>query len=198
MDPDKVMLRLIKDFVELLRDTPDLRGIAGYDQAQCVIVGGAAVRCYVKHRTVGDNFDIAVSPPDIAPRIKEKFSTMPYFGLQRDQLYWATTYGSIRIGIIPIDLFPDIPGNLQPIGSLDPCDLPFLPLAQLIQFKAHVCGMRSDKQNTRDADDVQRLLKLFPGQSYRRRLSDRQWASLQLAKSSLKRSKPGYDWDAAI
>ena len=53
MDPNSDMLRLIKEFVQILRDSPEIRAITGHGEAQCVIVGGAAVRCYVKNRIVG-------------------------------------------------------------------------------------------------------------------------------------------------
>ncbi|GLA37851.1 hypothetical protein AnigIFM63309_004825 [Aspergillus niger] len=184
MDPNSDMLRLIKEFVQILRDSPEIRAITGHGEAQCVIVGGAAVRCYVKNRIVGDNFDTAIFPSEFAPKLKERLSTLQYFGMQRDQLVWHT--------------FLRIPKNLQLLSNLDPDDLPFLSLTELILFKAQACGMRSEKQNKRDAADVIKLLKLFPGRSYRRRLLDSHWAYLQLAKPSLKASMPEYDWDTAF
>ncbi|RDH37402.1 hypothetical protein BDQ94DRAFT_166596 [Aspergillus welwitschiae] len=198
MDPNSDMLRLIKEFVQILRDSPEIRAITGHGEAQCVIVGGAAVRCYVKNRIVGDNFDIAIFPSEFAPKLKERLSTLQYFGMQRDQLVWHTVYGYIRIGIRPTDDFLRIPKNLQLLSNLDPDDLPFLSLTELILFKAQACGMRSEKQNKRDAAYVIKLLKLFPGRSYRRRLLDSHWAYLQLAKPSLKASMPEYDWDTAF
>ncbi|RAH63389.1 hypothetical protein BO85DRAFT_495258 [Aspergillus piperis CBS 112811] len=174
MVADSVMLRLIKEFLQILKDSPEIKAITGYGQAQCVIVGGAAVRCYVRNRSVRN------------------------FEMRRDQLVWHTIYDTIRIGILPTDDFATIPKNLQLRGNLDPDDLPVIPLTELIIFKAQACGNRSTEQNERDATDVIELMKLFPGRSFRRRLMDRQWASLQLVKPSLKASKSDYDWDTAF
>lgn len=46
------MLQLIKESLQILRDSPEIKAITGYDRAQCVIVGGAAVRCYFRKRSV--------------------------------------------------------------------------------------------------------------------------------------------------
>ncbi|BCS02307.1 uncharacterized protein AKAW2_60571S [Aspergillus luchuensis] len=119
--------------------------------------------------------------------------------MQRDQLVWHTIYDTIRIGILPTDDFTTIPKHLQLLGNLDPDDLPVIPLTELIIFKAQACGNRSTEQNKRDATDVIELMNLFPGRSFRRRLMDRQWASLQLVKPSLKASRSDYDeWDTAF
>ena len=52
MVSDSKMLQLIKEFLQILRDSPEIKAITGYDRAQCVIVGGAAVRCYFRKRSV--------------------------------------------------------------------------------------------------------------------------------------------------
>ncbi|OJZ86122.1 hypothetical protein ASPFODRAFT_33714 [Aspergillus luchuensis CBS 106.47] len=198
MVANSVMLRLLKDFLQILRDSPEIKAITGYGQAQCVIVGGAAVRCYVRNRSVRDNFDFAIFPPGFAPKLKKELSNLENFEMRRDQLVWHTAYGYIRIGIRPTDDFATIPKSLQLLGNLDPDELPVIPLTELIIFKAQACGNRSKKQNQRDATDVSELINLFPGRSFRRQLMDRQWASLQLVKPSLKASKSDYDWDTAF
>ncbi|RAK94689.1 hypothetical protein BO79DRAFT_249889 [Aspergillus costaricaensis CBS 115574] len=197
MVSDSDMLQFIKEFLQILRDSPEIKAITGYDRAQCVIVGGAAVRCYFRKRSVEDNFDIAIFPPEFAPKLKKVLSKLQYFEMRLDQLVWHTIYGCIRIGIRPTDDFTTIPKNLQLLGNLDPDHLPVIPLTELIIFKAQACGNRSEEQNKRDAEDVIKLMELFPGRSFRRRLMDRQWASLQLVKPSLKASKK-YKWDTAF
>ncbi|KAF7164867.1 hypothetical protein CNMCM5623_009294 [Aspergillus felis] len=165
MEDLSVAARAIITSLQALPDAPELQ------RANIAIIGGLALKYYAPDYRPTKDVDILIFDRDhpictrdvrakLVSRFPNDFEDVP-----EPVFSCLDIPNTVKVDFIPQELLPYLPADAATLEEVDPNQLPFLPLLDLLVYKINSCGMRptADKRK-QDAEDAQELVNILSWQ----------------------------------